>query len=114
MPEGMAQVQPGTDAGFAFVLRNDRRLDLAGTLNRIGKGRRISSQQPVEMLFQPGEEGRVVDESVLDHFCQPGEELALRQRAERSGICQYHEGLIERPDHVFPFRMVDRCLAAHR
>ena len=51
---------------------------------------------------------------MLDDFGEAGAQLALGQGLQGIEVGEHEPGLVERADHVFPERMVDRGLAADR
>ena len=112
--EGVAKIQDGAQAGFAFVLRHHPGFDFARTTYGVRQCRRVAGEQRIKIDFQPGKEGVVGNRAVFDDLCQARDQLPLRQRAERCNVSHHQQRLIEHADHVFPHRVVDGGFAAHR
>src|SRR3546814_17580531 len=66
------------------------------------------------VLFQPGEEGGVLDQRIFDDLGIAGAELARVERAEHERVDQHPRGMVERTDEVLASRPVDCGLANHR
>src|SRR3546814_18649061 len=65
------------------------------------------------VLFQPGEEGGVLDQRIFDDLGIAGAELARVERAEHERVDQHPRGLVELTDAVLASRHVDCGLAPH-
>ena len=113
MSEGVPEVEQRAFAGLALVRRYHHGLVLAGTGNGISQGVGIARAQLLHVDLEPREEGRIHDQTVLDHFGKAGRELAFRQRIQRRGIGEHQARLVEGADHVLAAGMVDRRLAAN-
>src|SRR5437762_9835529 len=81
--EGVPQIQQRALAHLALVAADDRRLDLAGAADDVCERRGRAGEQLIEVRLEPTEQGRVADESVLDHLGEPRAQLARRQRRDR-------------------------------
>ena len=77
--EGVAEIENGANATFAFILTNHPGFDFATAFDRISQRLRVACQQFVQMLFDPIEKRHVGDRPVLDDLGQTGAEFARRQ-----------------------------------
>src|SRR5580704_5467580 len=110
--EGMPEVQQGTLARLALVAADDRRLDLAGAADDVRERRGRTGEQLIEVRLEPAEQGRIADESVLDHLRQSRAQLARRQRRERARVRDHERRLVKGPDQVLAAGVIDTGLAA--
>ena len=66
------------------------------------------------VLAEPGEECRIAQHAVFQHFGIARAHFAHRQRVERGEIGEHQRRLVERADQILARRGVDRGLAADR
>ena len=112
MAEGVAKVQQGAGAGgLALVLRHDARLGLHALCHRIFQRFGIARSDFRAVLLAPGEELRVAQNAVLDHFRITGTHLAPGQGIQRCRVGEHQCGLVKRADKVLARARVDRRLA---
>ena len=64
------------------------------------------------MRFAPGEEGRVADQAIFEHFGIARGELARIERVEQRRIDHHQGGRVEGADEIFLPGGIDRGLAA--
>ena len=114
MREGVAEIEQHAALGLALVGRHDRRLRGAAGDDRVLLRRSIARQQRGAVALEPGEEIRLVDQSVLHDLGIAGAQLARRQRGQHVGVGQHQPGLMEGADQVLAVPRVDAGLAADR
>ena len=103
--EGMAEIQQPTGAFVPLILRHQRRL--AGKAPADDPG-------PVRLLLlQPGQQLLISDAAVFDDLGHAAGQLTPGQGGEADGIRQYHTGLVEAAQQVFPLRQIQPRFAAY-
>ena len=68
----MTEVQDRAPAALALVLGHDRGLEFAGALYRGRERFAVTCYERFQVVFDPREEVRVDDRTVLDHLGKPG------------------------------------------
>ena len=66
--EGVAQVEQGALAGLTLIFGDDGGLGLAALQHGLAPRRGVPLDHGGTVLFQPGEEGGIVDQAVLGHL----------------------------------------------
>ncbi|QTK81333.1 Hypothetical protein AT6N2_L0403 [Agrobacterium tumefaciens] len=108
--EGMAEIQKGAHAIFLLVGHDNICLRLATRRNRLNASGAAGADF-VPVLFQPEEEIRLVDQTVLDDFGVAGAELARTERIEHRRIGQDQIRLVKNTEKVLAVAAVDAGLA---
>ena len=110
--EGVAEIEQGAVAALALVAGDDARLRPAGMGHRGPQQVLVAVDQRLTVLFEPVEEGGVVDEAVLHDLGIAGPPFAQRQRGERRHVGEHQPRLVEAADQVLAVAAVDAGLAA--
>src|SRR5260221_13357294 len=93
--EGVPEVEQRALARLALAGGHAPRLELAAAPNGVDQGGALPRQDPLDVLLEPGEEGRIEREAMLDDFGEPGAQLALRQGIEGSHVRDHRLRLVE-------------------
>jgi len=107
----VAEVEQRPLAALALVARHDRRLGAAACGDR-PFARGAPGEHLAPILFQPGEERGIAQQSVLDHLGVAGAKLARRQRIKQRGVCQNQDRLMKGADQVLAVAGIDGGFAA--
>src|SRR6185437_1618495 len=111
--EGMAEIEQSALANLAFIPRHDA--GFAAAADRDGLfARGAAGEHFLPIGFQPGEKGRVAQESEFGDLGIAGAEFAFRQRIEQRGVGDDQDRLMEGADQIFAVARIDAGLAAPR
>ncbi len=113
VPEGMSVVEDLSAAGFTEITGHDVGLDLHGPPDEFLPSAVERVAHRCAIAFDEVEDGRIGDESALDHLGQAADDFRRRQRGEQIDVADDRERRVERTDEVLAPRRVDARLAAH-
>ncbi|MCY1507599.1 hypothetical protein D9M68_418800 [compost metagenome] len=111
MAEGVAEIEQRPQTVLALVRCHDLGLGLAADRDRLDASR-AAGKDRLPVLFEPGEEVRLVDQPILRDLGIAGAKLAWTQRVEHVGIGEHQIRLMEDADQVLAVRGIDAGLAA--
>ena len=108
----MAEVEHRPDARFALVLLDNPRLEAAALRDYMREYVRSQASDFRGVVLDEAKQSCIADCGGLDDLGHAVVEVARRQRSQRLRVRQDRDGLMERPEQVFPFPEVDAGLAA--
>ena len=111
--ERVAQVKQGPPPRFPLVVGDDGGLGGAAREHGMAAGVGVAVQQAPAVGLQPGEEGRVIQNAVLDHLGVAGPKLPRRQGVQRRDVGEHQARLVKSADQVLAVGRVDAGLPAH-
>ncbi len=114
VPEGMSEVEERTAALFAFILGDDRGLDLAGAPDRVSERFRLAREQRFDPLSSQAKNAPSAINAALTISASPARSSRSGSVRERIGVGDDRRGLVECADQVLAARVIDAGLAADR
>src|SRR6266852_5929104 len=112
MADGVAEVQNFAQPGLGFVLAHDLRLDGAAAFDHDLQQFGIEFQQFGQLAFEQLEQGRIVNDSVLDDLGKAGAELPRGQGAESVQVAEDQARLMKGAHEVLAGRNIYADFAA--
>ena len=98
--DGVAEVEDHAEAVLFFVLTDDIGFDADGGGYDFGEGGGVAGEDEAGILLHVGEEAWVVDDAGLDGLLEAGAEFGGGQGAEKVGVGEDGEGMVEASDEV--------------
>lgn len=98
--DGVAEVEDHAEAVLFFVLTDDVGFDADGGGYDFGEGGGVAGEDEVGVLFHVGEEAWVVDDAGLDGLLEAGAEFGGGQGAEKVGVGEDGERMVEAADEI--------------
>src|SRR6266568_4490810 len=114
MANGVAEVQNFAQPGLGFVLADDLCLDGTAAFDHDLQQFGIEFEQLGQLPFEQLEQGRIVNDSVLDDLGKAGPELPRGQGAESVQVAQNQPRLMKGADEVLAGRNIHADFAADR